>query len=85
MNSLGSLNCCTPGIASRNGVFLSSNLPPSQATGGNSFGYSDMHDHENCAITQLEKLRQNGTVAEYKAAHDVLAAKAAVPMEMRII
>lgn len=44
-----------------------------------------MHDHENCAITQLEKLRQNGTVAEYKAAHDVLAAKAAVPMEMRII
>ena len=34
-----------------------------------------VHDHETHAVSQLEKLRQNGSVAEYKAAHDVLAAQ----------
>ena len=44
-----------------------------------------VHNHERHAIAQLEKLRQAGTVAEYKAAHDVLAAQTNLPMQMRIL
>ena len=43
-----------------------------------------MHNHEKHALQQLEKLRQTGSVAEYKAAHDVLAAQTALPVQLRI-
>lgn len=43
-----------------------------------------MHNRERHALSQLEKLRQTGTVAEYKAAHDLLAAQANLPMQLRI-
>ena len=43
-----------------------------------------VHDHETYAISQLEKLRQTGSVAEYKAAHDVLAAQTTLPMKLRL-
>ncbi|KAL3135299.1 hypothetical protein ABBQ32_007497 [Trebouxia sp. C0010 RCD-2024] len=43
-----------------------------------------VHNHERHALSQLEKLRQTGTVAEYKAAHDVLAAQTTLPMQLRI-
>ena len=43
-----------------------------------------VHNHERHALQQLEKLRQTGSVAEYKAAHDVLAAQTVLPMQLRI-
>ena len=43
-----------------------------------------VHNHEKHALQQLEKLRQTGSVAEYKAAHDVLAAQTALPVQLRI-
>ena len=43
-----------------------------------------VHDHETHAISQLEKLRQTDSVAEYRAAHDVLAAQTTLPMKLRL-
>ena len=43
-----------------------------------------VHNHERHALQQLEKLRQTGSVAEYKAAHDLLAAQTVLPMQLRI-
>ena len=43
-----------------------------------------VHDHETHAISQLEKLRQTGSVVEYKVAHDVLAAHTTLPMKLRL-
>ena len=43
-----------------------------------------VHNHERHALTQLENLRQTGSVAEYKAAHNVLAAQTNLPMQLRI-
>ena len=43
-----------------------------------------VHNHERHALSKLEQLRQTGTVAEYKAAHDVLAAQTNLPMQLRI-
>ncbi|DBA87058.1 TPA: hypothetical protein ACH3X2_005300 [Trebouxia sp. C0005] len=42
------------------------------------------HNHERSALAQLETLRQTGSVAEYKAAHNVLAAKTYLPMQLHI-
>ena len=47
------------------------------------FSFS-VHDHETFAISQLENLRQTGSVAEYKAAHHVLAAHTTLPMKLRL-
>jgi len=43
-----------------------------------------VHNHERHALSQLERLRQNGSVAGYKAAHNVLAAQTNLPMQLRI-
>ena len=43
-----------------------------------------VHNHEKRALAQLEALRQTGSVAEYKAAHNVLAARTNPPMQLRI-
>ena len=43
-----------------------------------------MHNHERHALSLLEKLSQTGSVTEYKAAHNVLAAKTDLPMQLRI-
>ena len=43
-----------------------------------------VRNHEKHALQQLEKQRQTGSIAEYKAAHDVLAAQTALPVQMRI-
>ncbi|DBA70533.1 TPA: hypothetical protein ACH3X2_011933 [Trebouxia sp. C0005] len=43
-----------------------------------------LHNVERHALAQLEDLRQTGSVAEYKAAHNVLAAKTNLPMQLRI-
>ena len=43
-----------------------------------------VHNRERHALSQLEKLRQTGTVAEYKAADDLLAAHTKLPMQLRI-
>ena len=42
-----------------------------------------VHDDETHAISQLEKLRQTDSVAEHRAAHDVLAAQTTFPMKLR--
>ena len=44
-----------------------------------------VHDHETHAISQLEKLRQTDSVAEYKAAHDVLAAQTTLLSRLQFI
>lgn len=44
-----------------------------------------VHDRERHALISLMSLRQTGTVAEYKAAHDVLAAQTDLPMTQRLI
>lgn len=44
-----------------------------------------VHDRERHALNLLMALRQIGTVAEYKAAHDVLAAQTDLPMMQRLI
>lgn len=44
-----------------------------------------VQDHERNAITQLMSLRQTGSVAEYKAAHDVLAAYTDLPVKQQLI
>ena len=43
-----------------------------------------VQNRERHALSQLEKLRQIGTVAEYKASHDLLAAQTNLPMQLRI-
>ena len=43
-----------------------------------------VHNHERHALTQLENLRQTGSVAEYMAAHNVLASQTSLPMQLRI-
>ena len=43
-----------------------------------------VHNHEMHAISQLEALTQTGSVANYKADHNVLAAKLNLPMQLRI-
>ena len=43
-----------------------------------------MHNYERHALSLLEKLCQTGSVAEYKAEHNVLAAKTDLPMQLRI-
>ena len=43
-----------------------------------------MHDYERHALSLLEKLSRTGSVTEYKAAHNVLAAKTDLPMQLRI-
>ena len=44
-----------------------------------------LHDQEKSALTKLMSLRQTASVAEYKAAHDVLAAKSKVPTAQRLL
>lgn len=44
-----------------------------------------VHDRERHALNSLMSLRQTGTVAEYKAAHDVLAAQTDLPVIQRLI
>ena len=44
-----------------------------------------VHNHERHALSQLGALRQTGSVAEYKAAHNVLAAKTSLPMQLRLL
>ena len=44
-----------------------------------------VHNHERHALSQLEALQQTGSVAEYKAAHSVLAAKTSLPMQLRLL
>ena len=44
-----------------------------------------VQDHERNAITQLMSLRQTGSVAEYKVAHDVLAAYTDLPVKQQLI
>ena len=44
-----------------------------------------VHNHERRALSQLGQLHQTGSVAEYKAAHDVLAAHTNLPMQLRIL
>ena len=44
-----------------------------------------VYDPERHTLAQLESLCQTGSVAEYKAAHDVLAAQTTVPMQLRIM
>ena len=39
---------------------------------------------ERHALRQLEDLRQTGSVVEYKAAHNMLASKTSLPMQLRI-
>ena len=43
-----------------------------------------VHNHERHAISQLQNLTQTGSVAEYRAAHNSLAAKTNLPMQLRI-
>ena len=43
-----------------------------------------VHNHERHALAELEKLRQTGTVAAYKAAHNLLASQTILPMQLRI-
>ena len=43
-----------------------------------------VHKHERNVLAQLETLRRTGSVAEYKAAHDVLTVKTNLPMQLRI-
>ncbi|DBA67033.1 TPA: hypothetical protein ACH3X2_002138 [Trebouxia sp. C0005] len=43
-----------------------------------------LHNVERHALAQLEDLRQTGSVAEYKAAHNVLAVQTNLPMQLRI-
>ncbi|DBA67599.1 TPA: hypothetical protein ACH3X2_001866 [Trebouxia sp. C0005] len=45
----------------------------------------NLHDMEKQALTKLMTLRQTASVAEYKAAHDVLAAKSKLPTAQRLI
>ncbi|DBA72074.1 TPA: hypothetical protein ACH3X2_010804 [Trebouxia sp. C0005] len=45
----------------------------------------NLHDMEKQAFTKLMSLRQIASVAEYKAAHDVLAAKSKLPTAQRLI
>ena len=42
------------------------------------------HNQERHALSQLEQLRQTGSVAEYMAAHNVLASQSDLPMQLRI-
>lgn len=44
-----------------------------------------VHDREKHALTQLMNLRRTGTVAEYKADHDVHAAQTDLPMMQHLI
>ena len=43
-----------------------------------------VHNRERYALDQLQALYQVGSVAEYKAAHNVLAAQTTLPMQLRI-
>ncbi|KAA6428689.1 MAG: hypothetical protein FRX49_01564 [Trebouxia sp. A1-2] len=45
----------------------------------------NLHDMEKQALTKLMTLRQTASVAEYKADHDVLAAKSKLPTAQRLI
>ncbi|DBA66139.1 TPA: hypothetical protein ACH3X2_002615 [Trebouxia sp. C0005] len=45
----------------------------------------NLHDMEKQALTKLMSLRQTASVAEYKAAHDILAAKSKLPAAQRLI
>ena len=42
-------------------------------------------DQEKSALTKLMSLGQTASVAEYKAAHDVLAAKSKLPTAQRLL
>ena len=44
-----------------------------------------VHNHERHAISKLQTLHQTGSVAAYKAAHNVLAARTNLPMQLRIL
>lgn len=43
-----------------------------------------MHDTERHALQQVQQLRQTGSVYEYKAAHNLLAAKTTLPVQLCI-
>lgn len=43
-----------------------------------------VHNHERNARSELQRLCQMGSVADYMAAHNVLAAKTTLPMQLRI-
>lgn len=45
----------------------------------------NVQNQERHTLTELMSLRQNGSVAEYKAAHDVLAAQSDLPEMQRLI
>ena len=47
--------------------------------------FFSVFDHERHALEQLENLRQTGSVAEYKAVYDMLAAQTTLPMQLRIM
>ena len=51
---------------------------------GNDVSLLGVHDHETQHVSHLEKLCQTDSVAEYKAAHDVLAAQISLPMKLRL-
>ena len=46
--------------------------------------FFSVHNRERYALDQLQALYQIGSVAEYKAAHNVLAAQTTLPMQLRI-
>ena len=52
--------------------------------GKNSKSGACVYNHERHALDELEKLRQTGSVVEYKASHDVLAAHTILPVHLRI-
>ena len=45
---------------------------------------SCLYDHEQHAIQKLSQLKQTGSAAEYKSAHDALAAQTKLPMAARM-